>query len=111
MQIYVNSTLFLFKLCYYKNNLNEINKGIKMNIVLCAVVKTIGVLVSVTLFACGFVWILENISPDTIMKFFAAVMTLLMVISVIGQLYIKMYQSCEASNQKKTTSVQANTET
>lgn len=82
-----------------------------MNIVLCAVVKTIGVLVGFTLFACGFVWILENISPYTIMKFFAAVMTLLIIIDIIGRLFIKMYKSCEAANQKKTTHVQSNTET
>lgn len=82
-----------------------------MNIVLCAVVKTIGVLVGVTLFACSFVWILENISPYTIMKFFAAVMTLLIIIDIIGRLFIKMYKSCEAANQKKTTPVQSNTET
>lgn len=73
-----------------------------MNTLVCAVVKTIGLFVGVVLFACFMNWLVENVSPSTFMNFWMG----LFCIGLIGCALIGMYESCEASNKKNTTTNQ-----
>ena len=83
----------------------KLNKELKMNTVLCAFVKTIGVLVGIVLFICCFFWINKNISSHTIGMFLLGTIFFIffcMISVIVANLFLCMYQSCEVSNQKKT---------
>ena len=56
----------------------------------------------VVLFACFMNWLVENVSPSTFMNFWMG----LFCIGLIGCALIGMYESCEASNKKNTTTNQ-----
>ena len=80
----------------------KLNKELKMNILLCAVAKTICVLVGIVLFACCFFWIIKNVSFHTIGMFWLGTILFCMISIIVANLFLCMYQSCEKSNQKKT---------
>ena len=54
------------------------------------------------LFVCFMNWLVENVSPSTFMNFWMG----LFCIGLIGCALIGMYESCEASNKKNTTTNQ-----
>ena len=54
------------------------------------------------LFVCFMNWLVENVSPSTFMNFWMG----LFCIGLIGCVFIGMYESCEASNKKNTTTNQ-----
>ena len=89
---------------------NEINfvileKELKLNnllIISCAIIKTIGVIIGVVFIIACIAWLAVNISFPPIITFW--LWTLIIIISmafVVGDLFMKMYRSCKASNQKK----------
>lgn len=80
-----------------------------MSTLLCAVVKTIGVIVSVfvslALFTCCMYWVVQNFNPSflDIMKIFSCVMLLYCLAFCVSLIFCHIYNSCKESNQKKTT--------
>ena len=77
---------------------------------LCAVVKTIGVIVGTLVFLglliCCIIWVVDHISFSTIVKFIFGTVLLFFLILIVRKLFIDMYDSCKESNQqtaKKTT--------
>lgn len=80
----------------------ELNLKI-MSTVLCAIVKTISVIVCTFLFLYCLVhfrgWIAENISPETIVNFLMWLWVIFIITFVVRHIFIAMYRSCEKSNQ------------
>lgn len=74
-----------------------------MSTVLCAIVKTISVIVCAFLFLYCLVhfrgWIAENISPETIINFLMWLWVIFIITFVVRHIFITMYQSCEESNK------------
>ena len=84
---------------------------------LCAVIKTIGVILGVigglSLFTYCFAWVFANISVSTMVIFSFGTWLLIAITIIVKDLFNKMYRSCKESNQqtaKKTTPSQSNTE-
>ena len=80
----------------------KLEKELKLNNLVCAIVKTIGLLVGIVLFACFMSWLVTNVSFSTVMNFFLVVM----LIWCVAFIFVNIYESCEKSNQqtaKKTT--------
>lgn len=77
-----------------------------MNIVVCAIVKTIGLLVGIVLLACCMAgcmyWVLQNFSFLDIMKFLCWVWLFCFLAFTLCLYFFRMYESCKESNQKKT---------
>ena len=48
----------------------KLEKELKLNTLVCAIVKTIGLLVGIVLFACFMSWLVTNVSFSTVMNFF-----------------------------------------
>lgn len=70
---------------------------------LCAFVKTIGVIVCAVLFLYCLVhfrdWIAENISPETIVNFLVGLWVFFIITFIVRHIFITMYKSCEESNK------------
>ena len=81
----------------------KLEKELKLNILVCAIVKTIGLLVGIVLLACCMYWVLQNFSFLDIMKFLGWVWLLFFLVFVLYLHFLHMYNSCKKSNQKKTT--------
>jgi hypothetical protein len=80
----------------------KLEKELKLNTLVCAIVKTIGLLVGIVLFACFMSWLVTNVSFSTVMNFFLVAM----LIWCVAFIFVNIYESCEKSNQqtaKKTT--------
>ena len=77
-----------------------------MNIVVCAIVKTIGLLVCIVLLACCMAgcmyWVVQHFSFLDIMKFLCWVWLLCFLAFTLSLYFFRMYESCKESNQKKT---------
>lgn len=74
-----------------------------MSTMLCAFVKTIGVIVCAFLFLYCLVhfrgWISENINPETIINFLMWLWFIFIITFVVRHIFITMYKSCEESNK------------
>lgn len=83
----------------------KLEKELKLNILVCAIVKTIGLLVGIVLLACCMAgcmyWVLQNFSFLDIMKFFGWVWLLFFLAFVLYLHFLHMYNSCKKSNKKK----------
>ena len=80
----------------------KLEKELKLNTLVCAVVKTIGLLVGIVLFSYCIVWVFENVSASTLITFWMGLICIWMILCVFSL----MYESCKESNQqtaKKTT--------
>ena len=84
----------------------KLEKELKLNTLVCAIVKTIGLLVGIVLFACCIVWVFENVSSSILYKIWLGGI----MFSVVGMLFGLIYESCEKSNQQtaKKTSINEN---
>ena len=98
---------------------------LKMNRLVCAFVKTIGLLVGVVLFPYFRDWLDANVSFFTIIQFLERASLTLGIIGSVLLIFLQIYDSCEKSNQqtakktatnvnqtvKKTAPTQSNTKT
>lgn len=83
----------------------KLEKELKLNTLVCAIVKTIGLLVGIVLLACCMAgcmyWVVKNFSFLDIMKFFGWVWLLYFLAFTLYLHFLHMYNSCKKSNQKK----------
>lgn len=68
---------------------------------LCGIIKTIGVIVAFVSFIAFLALVAVNITPQTIIDFLAGVFLIFLITFVAGNLFMKIYRSCEVSNQKR----------